>query len=468
MYAFDAFVFDTVERRLTCEGRSLAAPGKALQILEILLQAKGRLVKREIFTERLWGRVNVEDRNLTVQMSSLRRLLDRAMPGAGVIETITGTGYRVVCEVRVLPAGLGGPVHAPIAPSSEGTASHRQPAVPPAGRWVNPRLPTEARAALATYRPRIAEAHFLLVQARALLALAERRPGLKALDLFEQAVALDPCYAGAHAGLSSAYMLMASTVVLRPMPLDLALSRARESAQRALAIDDANGEAWATLGEIKMLYEWDWPGAEADLGRAIALEPNSPTTLIAYGRFLLAIGKFDDAIESMERAHRWEPRRRETLEFLANACWYGGRTERALVALDQAIVMPPPEKRPYFRRMLVFDQLGRHEEAMADRREWLLICGELAIADHLQEIARTQGWRAAMPEWIAIVERANLWPQAAQQLIMAGEPARAIEALERGLAERSSTLAFIMSDPTFRSLHDHPRFRKIARTIGLR
>ena len=69
----------------------------------------------------------------------------------------------------------------------------------------------------------------------------------------------------AHAGLGSTYLLMASTAMLRPLPADEAMPLARQAAERALALDESLAEAWAVLGRVKMEYDWDWEGAEADL-----------------------------------------------------------------------------------------------------------------------------------------------------------------------------------------------------------
>ena len=456
VYEFGPFVLDTVERRLTREGERVPIGGKALQILQLLAEAGGRLVERGTFHERLWPGAAVEDRTLTVHVSTLRRLLGNAPSSDGIIETVAGAGYRLLPPVRSLYANV---EPAEVAPRNTTTIS--------VAKWTGSLLPMPDQLPLPGHRPRIAEAYFLQVQARALLKIAERKPTLKALDLFEQALALDPDYATAHAGLASTYLQMASSSILRPLPLAEATRLAYQSAQRAIALDETLAEAWTTLGKLKMNYEWDWQGAEADLDHAMALAPDDVDTLMACGRFLSATGQHASAINVLNRARTLEPARRETLEFIGQACWYAGRIEPALAAFAGAIALPPPEKRAYFRRMLLLDQVGRHDEAMADRCMWLQICGELATGSRLRELEHGNGWKAAMMEWLPIVERVNLWPEAAQQWMATGEPDRALDALERGLAERSTNMSFLMEAPSFRPLHGAPRFRKIARQIGL-
>jgi hypothetical protein len=85
----------------------------------------------------------------------------------------------------------------------------------------------------------------------------------------------------------------------------------------------------------------------------------------------------------------------------------------------------------------------------------------------LRERERSDGWKSAMMEWLPVVERVNLWPEAAQQWMAVDEPERALDALERGLAERCINMPFLMVVPSFRPLHGAPRFTRIVQALGL-
>src|SRR4030095_6127874 len=101
VYAFGPFILDTAGRRLTRDGQRLAVPGKAWQILLMLAEAGGRLVSHDTFRARLWPNIVVEDRTLTVHMSTLRKALGDG--AARLIETVSREGYRLAAPVRVLP-----------------------------------------------------------------------------------------------------------------------------------------------------------------------------------------------------------------------------------------------------------------------------------------------------------------------------------------------------------------------------
>jgi tetratricopeptide (TPR) repeat protein len=272
----------------------------------------------------------------------------------------------------------------------------------------------------------------------------------------------------AHAGLASTYLLMASTAMLRPLQVDEAMPMARRHAQRAIALDEELAEAWAALGRVKMEYDWDWDGAEADLTHAVALNASSVEALGTFGQFLCAMGRHDEAIEAMEQARRLDPRSVETQQHLAIAYWMSGQGERALAAVDDSLKVLPGSPRAHYGRMLILDQLGRHDEAMAERLTTMrgLAIAE-GLAEHMEGLALSQGWRAAMEVWIGLLERTNRWEGAAQQWMAVGESSRALDALEHCVKARTTYLCFTAQNPYFRPLHNNPRFQQILRTLKL-
>ncbi len=561
VYAFGPFFLDAVERRLTRDGRRVAVPGKAWQILVMLAEGGGRLVAHATLRAKLWPDVVVEDRTLTVHMSTLRKALGEELPD-DFIETVQRIGYRLTVPVRLVPRGAEAPVaRVPVAqarslavrPFSTGdlagsdsylgvgiadavtTALGAVPGLTVApveavqdlagarslglghllegsvqrskevlrvsahlvdvasgstawseqfdqsamngatlhdaiARRVATSLPQPPPVALELhgYRPRAAEAYFLQLEARAHLKPFTRLPLIKALTLFEQALSLDPDYAMAHAGLASTYLRMASTAMLRPLQVDEAMPMARRHAQRAIALDEGVAEAWAALGRVKMEYDWDWEGAEADLAHAVALNASSVEALATYGQFLSAMGRHDEAIEAMEQARRLDPRSVETLQHLAIVYWMSGQGERALAAVDDSLKVLPGSPRAHYGRMLILDQLGRRDEAMAERLTTMrgLVIAE-GLAEHVEGIARSKGWREAMQMWIGLLERTNRWEGAAQQWMAVGETSRAIDALEHCVKARTTYLCFTAQNPYFRPLHNNPRFREVLRALKL-
>ena len=569
-YAFGPFLLDADERWLARDGRRVAVPGKAWQILLLLVEARGRLVAHETLRARLWPDTVVEERTLTVHVSTLRKSLGPG-PAGGYFETVAREGYRLAVPVHVLPPAnaprqaIGGPPAAALGtlavkPFSTRTVADADSyigvgiadavstalgAVPgltvwpidamedrsgardaieacralgvghllegtvqrsadglevlaslvevESGRrrwserferphgdgaalqdaiasWAANSLPQAPAVGyrLHSYRPRTSEAYLLQLQARANLKAFMRLPLLKALSLFEQAVAIDPDYAMAHAGLASTYLRMSSTALLRPLPVDEAMPMARQAAERALALDESLAEAWAVLGRVKMEYDWDWDAAEADLTHAVALNASSVEALAATAEFLSVMGRHDEAIETMEQARRLDPRSVEMLQHLGIVYWMAGKAEQALEVVAESLAIVPELPRGHYGRMLILDQLGRHDEAMVERLATLRgLSVAQGLAEHVEALAKGQGWRAAMEAWIGLLERTNRWEGAAMQWMAAGEPSRALDALEHCVKARTTYLGFTGQSPCFRSLQGDARFQGVLRALKL-
>jgi hypothetical protein len=145
-----------------------------------------------------------------------------------------------------------------------------------------------------------------------------------------------------------------------------------------------------------------------------------------------------------------------------------GYAEQALEAVGDSLRVLPASTRAHYGRMMILDQLGRRDEAMAER---LTTLRGLAVAEGMAELvealARDKGWREAMIVWIGLLERTNRWEGAAQQWMAVGEPGRALDALEHCVRARTTYLCFTAQNPCFQPLHGDPRFEQILRTLKL-
>jgi DNA-binding winged helix-turn-helix (wHTH) protein/Tfp pilus assembly protein PilF len=569
IYSFGPFALDPSERSLTRDGRRVTVPGKAYQILLLLVEAGGRLVTHGTLRAKLWPDVIVEDRTLTVHVSTLRKSMG-AGPSRGFIETVSGAGYRLAVPVHRISADadpslssaqvpdakplvvqpfstgsvgegdkylgvgiadalttvLGGLPGLTVSPIGAGERVSSASDIVTAARSLglgqmlegsvdvkDKRLHVSVRlvditsgraqwtehfeqdqsdaaavqdaialrvadsllqsadlnrAQMRSYRPRSTEAYFLQLQARASLRLFTLPQLNRALTLFRQAIALDPDYALAHAGLASTYLLLGQSILSTPIPKDEAMPLARQAAERALVQDEEVAEAWAVLGRVKMEYERDWDGAEADLAQAIALNPNSLEALSVYGMFLCTMAHHEEAMATMEKARQLDPQHIHTLQHLGLVYWWGGNSERALEVLGESLRIQPNAVTAHHCRILILDQLGRHDEAMADRLVWLskLPDKQVFMAD-LKALERTKGPKAAIAAWATMLESMGLREGATIQWMQAGEVERSFDCAERCLRLRSNTIGTIGVSPPFLSMHDHPRMQKILRELGL-
>ncbi|MHC4556374.1 MAG: tetratricopeptide repeat protein, partial [Planctomycetota bacterium] len=127
----------------------------------------------------------------------------------------------------------------------------------------------------------------------------------RAIDYFELAIKEDPSYALAHVGLADCYLLLGDYGYSEPKQ---AFPKAKNAALEALKLDDTLAEAYASLGNISTIYEWDWERAERNYTRAIELNPNYATAHHWYMAFLMGMGRYDEAIDKIKRAQELDPR----------------------------------------------------------------------------------------------------------------------------------------------------------------
>ena len=125
-----------------------------------------------------------------------------------------------------------------------------------------------------------------------------------AIDYYRQALAEEPSYAPAYAGLANCYIALGNTGRL---PSSEALPMAKAAALKAVALDDTLGEAHASLGQVKSFYDWDWNGGDREFQRAIALDPSAANVRHLYAGQLACVGRLDDALVQIGRALQIDP-----------------------------------------------------------------------------------------------------------------------------------------------------------------
>jgi TolB-like protein/Tfp pilus assembly protein PilF len=127
----------------------------------------------------------------------------------------------------------------------------------------------------------------------------------KAIDYFQQAIAKDPNYALAYTGLADSYYSLArNSAALSPKE---AGAKARQAAEKALELDPVLGEAHASFGNVLLIFEWDFAGAEREFKRAIDLNSAYPYARQWYAELLYATGRYEESIQENRKAVALEP-----------------------------------------------------------------------------------------------------------------------------------------------------------------
>src|SRR5260370_26529934 len=155
-------------------------------------------------------------------------------------------------------------------------------------REIEIKLSPRALARLAGAHGIDPEAYQLYLQARFFLNKRTATGFQRSADLFQRAIAIDPNYVKAYAGLADSYILLAAVEVRAPAD---AIPMARAAALRAIEMDEGSAEAHASMAFILSVFDWNWLDAQREVKRAIDLDPNYTTAHHWYALHLIGLGR---------------------------------------------------------------------------------------------------------------------------------------------------------------------------------
>ena len=198
-----------------------------------------------------------------------------------------------------------------------------------------------------------------------LLGLNESRKGTgegiqNAIRDFHDAIAIDPGAARLYAALAEVY---SESVPYYSSPSE-AMPLAKQAAQKALELDPNLASAHATLGDIHLLFDWDWKAADAEYRRALEINPNSSQAQLGYTDYLSTLGRHDEAISHAEIVNRVDPLALDSRNEALWAYYFSGRFQETIEQARKAIELEPDNGLPYAMLALAEADLGQREEAV--------------------------------------------------------------------------------------------------------
>lgn len=324
---------------------------------------------------------------------------------------------------------------------------------------------------VASHRPRSVAAYELYLRGNDPAHLRSDEGPHQGLEFFSQAIAIDSTYAAAWAGLARMYGRVASTANPgRPEEELFALSK--EAALRAIALDDSLAEAHASLGIIQMHVDWDYVAAEAELKRAIELDPSSARAREWLVLLYVRTDRPAEALAEARRALELDPLSPSAHAEVAHALVANGRYDEALDRLERIAEVRPPLLRARAIAVQALAMKGAWSEALSLLRLAAEAGDAQSLALSVYGLARS-GRRDEARRIRA--ELRDRWEQGAADsfhLLIADAGLRdldeAFEWLDRAIHDRTllNTHMNIMS-PLFAELRADPRFDERRERLGL-
>ncbi len=295
---------------------------------------------------------------------------------------------------------------------------------------------------------------------------------LKSIAYFDQAIAIDPAYALAYAGLADAYHVVAKYGTgVKP---DEGYAKALYFAQKALDIDPNMAQPHAALGVVFHEYDWKHAEAEKEFKRAIEIDPNYASGHQWYSEYLSNVARSDEAIAEAKRAIEIDPLSPIFYVVLGIAYNTALRYDDAIPQFQKAVEIEPNFKTASFFLAISYHMKGMYEEGVDELQKW----GSLSEKDaaDLKEAYRRSGERGYWQKRLELFEQnaragnsgVNQFEMARIQLGL-GNKDQALELLEKTIPySRGDANAFrLKSDPRWAPLKAEPRFKELLRKIGL-
>ncbi len=285
-----------------------------------------------------------------------------------------------------------------------------------------------------------------------------------AQGLFESALEIDPEYAPAWFGRASAIREQAN---FGSFDLHEGTKLAREWADRARELDPTLAEAWALLGHLKEVYDWDWEGSLELSNKALEVGPNNPLALGEAGRIRRTMGRLDEAQMYILRALSYDPLSQQRIYEAGIISMFAGNyataekyflrngelhpdsdwqtdvvlTKVLMGQVDEALELFESDvKKPFLRSFagaFVYHAAGRFDEAVASR-QWMI-----------DEVGIPLGF------------------QIAYMFAYHGDPDSAFEWLEISYDNHDGGMSYLLNEPRLESLHDDPRWRPLLEKVDL-
>jgi eukaryotic-like serine/threonine-protein kinase len=311
------------------------------------------------------------------------------------------------------------------------------------------------------------QAYDLFLKGRSLWTKGGHDNKLKAVEYYQQAIAVDPAYALAYVELSGSYSALIITNELEQKEFG---PKAEAAARKALELDENLAEAHLAMGNIST-YKWDWRNAERELKRALELNPNLVAAHRAYGMYFRIHDRLEEAAAEFKRASELDPLATSPLQARVGLLGMFRQNEQALEGAKKLVEEDPGNSRRQENLGMFYARLGKNREAIAAFQE------SARLGNKSPDVDIQLGWCYAKlgerEKTREILKRFELGKEYASPFGLAtlhlalDEVDQAFAALEDAYAMHDQQLIYLRGEWTLDNWHADPRFQSLIQRMGL-
>ncbi len=338
------------------------------------------------------------------------------------------------------------------------------------GNQLAPKLNGNPRGELGKPATANTDAYIAYVKGRYFFRKFDPADHQRAAHYFNEAIARDPNYALAYAGLADTY---AASAVNNWIPSKEAFPLAKRAVGKALELDGNLAEVHLTSGAITMLYDLDWATAEREFKRALELNPNYLETYEVYSYLLSCTGRLDEGIEMAKRGLQVDPLSVAISDDVAGAHYWARHYDEAIAQGRKSIELDPGHAAAYVYLGQAYDLKGSYDESIAAYQKAIglserttnimgLLGHAYAVSGRrrealkiLKDLKEISGHGFVSPYDLAIVYTGL------------GDKDNAITQLKRAYEERAGWIIALKVEPMFDPLRSDPRFAELLRRMNL-
>jgi serine/threonine protein kinase/tetratricopeptide (TPR) repeat protein len=293
----------------------------------------------------------------------------------------------------------------------------------------------------------------------------------RAIVCYHQAIALDPNYALAYAGIAAYYNWLGAFTVL---PFAECSAAAYEAASTAVALDPTLAEGYAAVGQATLCRDFAWASAEHQLLHAIELNPNYSAARIYYALQLAMEGRFTESVREAELARDLDPLAIISRFTVVWCSYHARRFEEALVACQETLQAEPENLMMLYGSSFLFSRMGRHDEAIVNAQRCVELLGKAShtlgrLGAAHAAAGNVEAAEAVLLEMDSIAGRRHISPyHLALVHCSLGRVENALDLLEQAHDTKDAKVLWMGVDPELDLLHGHPRFNDLLRKLNHR